>query len=445
MPSCQAGLKDQPLQPVPPAGLSLSNVAANSELVVTDGKNPRNFTIESAAAPVLAVYLASNDNTGTLHITSNVPDAQVTLNGQVQKRGLKNGNWSRKLTPGSWTVHVTKEGYLDAGEQKVDLAKGDTRALNFDLKPAIVNARLAIDGATPGADVWIDGLHAGTTTPSGAFGGDVGPGTHEIELRKDGFETLTLAKRNFAVGQTVRLSGNDVRLHAASVVNFQVNPQNAQISYRRGGDSQVHQVHNGGSVSLAPGQYIVTATAPKRETREETIDVDSGKTVTISWTLATLKTTGQTSEKPQTGGSVFESPDAWQEQNGWYFHKGPSYGWLKSTRGSFSVDIARKSAGIFGGGKIEWEIGRKDDRNRVVYQLDEHKLSRRAYVNGAKADHTANHAMKGDVYELRFDITPTRIVIRDANGTVLDDYSDANADFTAGKFGFKGDVRLVVR
>jgi len=447
MPQCQAGLKDQPLQPVPSSGLTLENIAANSELVVTDGKSPRNFTIESSTAPVLAVYLASNDNTGTLHITANVDDAQVTLNGQVQKRGLKSGNWSRKLTPGTWVVRVTKDGYTDSGEQKVDIAKGDTRALNFDLKPAVVIARLAIEGATPGADVWIDGLHAGTTTPSGVFGGDVGPGVHDVELRKDGFETLTISKRNFAAGQTVRLTGNDVRMHAAAVLNFQVNPSNAQIAYRHGGDSQVHQAHNG-AVTVPPGQYVVTVSAPKRETREETVEVESGKTVTISWTLAASKSAGggaQTTEKPVTGAAVFESPDAWQEQNGWYFHKGPSYAWVKSTRGSFNVVIARKTGGIFGGGKIEWEIGRKDDRNRVVYQLDEHKLLRRAFVNGNKADHNTNYTLKGDAYEFHIDIAPTRIVIRDAGGTVLDDYSDAKADFTAGKFGFKGDIRLVVR
>ncbi|MGD0620754.1 MAG: hypothetical protein ABSB67_24255, partial [Bryobacteraceae bacterium] len=105
-----------------------------------------------------------------------------------------------------------------------------------------------------------------------------------------------------------------------------------------------------------------------------------------------------------------------------------------------------KGGGLFGaGGKIDWEIGRRDDRNRVTYQLDDHKLSRRAYVDGTKADHSANHSMKGDAYQLRIDIEPTRIVVRDVSGNVLDDYSDSSADFTAGKFGFKGDVRLVVR
>jgi serine/threonine-protein kinase len=444
-PSCQAGIKDQPLQPVPAHGLDLHNLASNSELVVSDGKNTRNLSIESATAPVLAVYLATNENTGTLRITSNVPDAQITLNGQAQNRGLKDGRWSGKLTPGTWVVRLSKDGYLSAAEQRVDLAKGDTRALSFDLKPAAVSAKLAINGAAPGTEVWIDGNHAGTVNSSGSFSGEVSPGMHDLELRKDGFENLTLARRSFTAGQTLRLSASDVRMRADGVVNFQVMPPAAQISWHRAGDPQTHPARNNTAQPLPPGQYVITASAPNREAREETVQVDTGKAITISWTLAAQKPAAPTPQQ-LAGATAFESANAWQEQNGWWFHKGPSFGWLKSTRGAFNIDVARKGPGIFGaGGKIDWEIGRRDDRNRVTYQLDEHKLFRRAFVNGAKADHTTNHALKGDAYQLHIDIEPTRITVRDASGNLLDDYSDTSADFTAGKFGFKGDVRLVVR
>jgi serine/threonine-protein kinase len=445
-PSCQAGMKDKPLQPVPAHGLNLNNLPPNSELVVSDGKNTRNLSIESAAAPVLVVYLTTNDNVGTLRITSNVPDAQVTLNGQAQKRSLKDGKWSRKLTPGAWVVRVSKDGYMDAGEQHVDLAKGDTRALNFDLKLAAVGAKLAIDGAIPNTEVWIDGSHAGTVNSSGSFSGDVGLGMHDIELRKDGFENLPLARRSFSAGQTLHLSASDVRMRAFGVVNFQVIPPAAQISYHRAGDPQTHPAHNNTALPLPPGQYVITASAPKRESREENVEVDPGKPVSISWTLAALAAAPQTPAQPLTGAAAFESADAWQEQNGWWFHKGPSWAWLKSTRGAFSIDIARKGAGIFGaGGRIDWQIGYRDERNRVTYQLDEHKLFRRAFINGNKVDHTTNHSLKGDAYQLRIDIEPTRVVVRDVNGNILDDFPDAGADFTAGKFGFKGDIRLVVR
>ncbi len=446
-PSCQAGIKDQPLQAVPAQGLDLHNLAPNTQLVLSDGKNARNLTIESASAPLMAVYLETNDNTGTLRVTSNVADADVSLNGQPQKRSLKDGQWSRKLTPGTWVVRVSKSGYLDAPEQKVDLAKGDTHALNFDLKPSAVNAHLAIDGAMPNTEVWIDGIRLGVVNASGSFSSDVGPGAHDLELRKDGFENLTLGHRNFVVGQTLHVGAGDVHMRAVGILNVQVTPPGAQISYHRAGDSQTHTAHNNTAVTLAPGQYVVTASAPKHESHEETVQIEPGKAASISWTLAAQKTaTAQASAQSAGGAGAFESPDAWQEQNGWWFHKGPSVAWLKSTRGSFNIDIARKGGGLFGaGGKIDWEIGRRDDRNRVTYQLDDHKLSRRAYVNGAKADHSANHSMKGDAYQLRIDIEPTRIVVRDVSGNVLDDYSDSSADFTAGKFGFKGDVRLVVR
>ena len=445
IPSCQAGLKDQPLQPVPPAGLNLNNLAPNSELVVSDGKNTRNLSVESASAPVLVVYLSSNDNFGTLRITSNVVDAQVSLDGQLQKKGLKDGKWSRRLSPATVTVRLTKDGYQPA-EQSVTLARGDTRALDFQLKPLATTAKLAIDGAMPGTEVWIDGLRAGTAGASGSFGQDVGPGTHDIELRKEGFDNLSLPRRSYAAGQTVRFSGNDLHMRAVGVVNVQIKPPGAQISWRRANDPQTHQVRNNTALPLAPGQYVFTASAPKYESREETVEVDSGKALLVSWALAPLKSATAVQPPPSGGSAAFKDADEWQEQNGWWFHKGPTFAWLKSTRGTFNIAIARKAGGIFGtGGKVDFQIGYKDERNRVTYQLDDHKFVRRAYSNGSNAQHSANHAMKGDAYELRIEIGPTHIVVRDGAGNVLDDYSEPGADFTAGKFGFKGDVRLVVR
>jgi serine/threonine-protein kinase len=446
IPGCQAGLKDQPLQPVPANGLELNNVAANSELVVSDGKNTRNLSVESASAPVLVVYLSSNDNVGTLRITSNVPDALVTLNGQAAKTGLKDGKWSRKLPPGAIVVRLSKDGYQPS-EQTVNLARGDTRAMNFDLKPLTTTAKLAIDGAIPNTEVWIDGLRAGTVGASGSFSQDVGPGTHDVEVRKDGFENLSLPKRSYADGQTVHFSGADLHMRADGVVNLQVKPPGAQISYRRAGDTQTHQARNNTALPLAPGQYVIAASAPRYDNREETVQVDSGKAVLLSWSLNAQKSAAAPQLAPAaTGSAAFHDPDEWQEQNGWWFHKGPTWAWMKSTRGSFNIAIARKAGGLFGtGGKVEFQIGYKDERNRVAYQLDEHKLVRRAYANGSNTQRSANHAMKGEAYELRIEIEPTSVVVRDGSGNTLDEYTDTSADFTAGKFGFKGDVRLLVR
>jgi serine/threonine-protein kinase len=444
IPGCQAGLRDQPLQPVPANGLGLNSVAANSELVVSDGKNTRNLSIESASAPVLVVYLSSNDNFGTLRITSNVPDARVTLNGQAAKTGLKDGKWSRKLPPGAMVVQLSRDGYQPS-EQTVNLARGDTKAINFDLKPLATTARLAIDGAIPNTEVWIDGLRAGTVGAAGSFTQDVGPGTHDVEVRKDGFENLSLPKRNYAAGQTVHFSGADLRMRADGVVNLQVKPPGAQISWRRAGDSQTHQARNNTALALAPGQYLIIAGAPKYDSHEETVQVDSGKAVLLSWSLTTQKS-APPQAAPATGATAFRDPDEWQEQNGWWFHKGPTWAWMKSSRGSFNIAIAHKAGGLFGaGGKVDFQIGYKDERNRVAYQLDEHKLVRRAYVNGSNTQHSANHSMKGEAYELRIEIEPTHITVRDGSGNTLDDYTGASADFTSGKFGFKGDVRLVVR
>ena len=443
-PSCQAGLKNQPLKPVPTEGLALSNVGANADLVLSDGKNARNLTIESTNAPVLVVYASTNDNIGTMRITSNVPDAQVLINGQAQKRGLRNGNWSRKLPPGAYAVRVTKDGYDDSGEQKIDLAKGDTKALNFNLKPTVVTSTLVIDGGTPNAEVWVDGSHAGTLNGSGSLTHDVSPGMHNIELRRDGFEAATLSRRAFSAGRPTHISSTDAQLKALGTLAFQITPGEAIIEYHRDGDPVTHEARNNGSVNLPAGRYVISLSAPKHENQDTTVEIDAGKTTRVTLALMPAKIIN-TGVAPHSGAGAFETPDAWEEQNGWWFHKGPSYAWLKATRGTVNIDIQRKGGNFFHQGKVDFQAGYIDERNRVTYQLDEHKVVRRAFSGGKKSEHTTPLEASGDVYRLRLDVEASKVTLRDGQGNLLDEYDDSSEDFTAGKIGFKGDIRLVVR
>ncbi len=444
-PSCQAGLKDQPLKPVPADGLALSNVGANADLVLSDGKNTRNLTVESTNAPVLVVYATTNDNIGTVRVTANVPDAQVFINGQAQKRGLRGGNWSRKLAPGAYAIRLAKDGYDDAGEQKIDLAKGDTKALNFDLKPTVVTATLEIDGSTPNAEVWVDGSHVGAVNGNGSFTHEVSPGMHDVELRREGFETATLSRRAFTAGRQTHISSGDARLKAFGSLAFQITPAEAAIEYHREGDPVTHEAHNNGSVNVPAGRYVISLSAPKHESQDATVDIDSGKTARVALALLPVKT-GNTGSAGGGGGvGAFERPDAWEQQNGWWFHKGPSYAWLKATRGTFNIDVQRKGGGLFREGKVDFQAGYIDDRNRVTYQLDEHKLVRRAFSGGRKSEHTTPLTVSSDVYRLRIDVEASKVTLRDGQGNLLDEYEDPNEDFTAGKIGFKGDIRLVVR
>ena len=48
------------------------------------------------------------------------------------------------------------------------------------------------------------------------------------------------------------------------------------------------------------------------------------------------------------------------------------------------------------------------------------------------------------VYRVKIEISPERIVMRDRNGKVLDEYVRPKPETPLGKFGFKGEVALSI-
>ena len=130
---------------------------------------------EPGTAPVASA------TTGTLDIRSDVPDANVFLNGErVGTTPYK----ASGLAPGKYSVKVEKAGYAPF-EKRVDLGP----------KQQVVRAKLAAAAATlrvesnvPGAKVSLDGEERGTTPVELS---NVSPGRHELRVSADGYETRT--------------------------------------------------------------------------------------------------------------------------------------------------------------------------------------------------------------------------------------------------------------
>lgn len=130
---------------------------------------------EPETAPVASA------TTGTLDIRSDVPDANVFLNGErVGTTPYK----ASGLAPGKYSVKVEKAGYTPF-EKRVDLGP----------KQQVVRAKLAAAAATlrvesnvPGAKVSLDGEERGTTPVELS---NVSPGRHELRVSADGYETRT--------------------------------------------------------------------------------------------------------------------------------------------------------------------------------------------------------------------------------------------------------------
>ena len=206
----------QPEADAGPGGVDLKSFQPGvDELIVGEGKDQRNMKENFGPAPMLTAFLKSEQNIGTLIVSTGEDDVKVFVNNKEYRRHTQHGQ-VRIPALGSVSVRVTKDGFQNEPPQTADVKKGAEVRLEFKLKPAQMTSSLQIHGATPGAEVFLDQNSIGTVGADGNFArNNVSAGDHVIDLKHDQF-TPKRVQRNFKAGQPVVLSGADVTLAAAS-------------------------------------------------------------------------------------------------------------------------------------------------------------------------------------------------------------------------------------
>ncbi|RLF79384.1 hypothetical protein DRN44_08975, partial [Thermococci archaeon] len=117
----------------------------------------------------------------TLSVGSTPTGADVYVNNQYSGTTPL----TLKLTPGTYTVKITKDDY-EPYVETVTLNPGESKSINIQLKALF--GFLNIYSNVQGADVYIDGVKVGTT-PLKAY--KLSVGDHKIEIRKEGYETFS--------------------------------------------------------------------------------------------------------------------------------------------------------------------------------------------------------------------------------------------------------------
>ncbi len=447
--SVKGGLKDTTPQSIPAEGLELGGITANSELTLDDGKSQRTLPMEVSNAPALTIWLAGDPNLGTLEMEIRPAGAAVWLDGH-KPRTLRAGRNPFRSEPGGHTLHITKEGY-EPVDRKVELKKGETLALGvIELKTVVLKASLAIEGATRETEVLIDGASRGLTGANGALSlNDLSPGEHTITLRKAEFEDKPIS-RTFTAGQTVRINGAEGQLISSfGSLEFRVTPPGASITYKRADEAQAHSAENGKSARVRAGRYAVTAAASGYRPRSETVTVEFGRSSPVEWALAAEES--KKASPPPPPPPYFEQPEAWTKDGEWWIHKGAAVGWARRNQGVNVIEFLRQNSKIpllKRARHVEWIVDQKDASNRIEYSFDFGALERRVTVDGKTESNKVKlqpGASPGDSYTIQIDISAERIVIKDAQGKVLDEYQRPDRARPLGKFGFKGDVALAVK
>lgn len=112
---------------------------------VSGGLAPGLYTVYASTAPVAAdalsgipysetdVFLSKPVTTGTFHIQSVPPWAQVDVNGKYSGNTPLN---LPDLTPGTYMINISLQGYVPENEV-YDLSAGETKQISVELEPAL--------------------------------------------------------------------------------------------------------------------------------------------------------------------------------------------------------------------------------------------------------------------------------------------------------------------
>jgi len=365
-------------------------------------------------------------NLGSLLVIAGQDDATVFLNGKLQPQLTQAGQLRiPNLAFKEYFVQISKAGFQDPPAQKIRIRKDEEAKLIFNLHPQPSAASLIVQGGSPGAAVFVDQTLIGTIQADGSLSvSTINPGDHTIELRKDRFKPRQF-KKHFVAGSAISLAAGDAALETApSQLKITFTPADANVAIVKG--DLLKMVSSGVPLNLAPGTYTLTARTADRFTRSSTIEVVAGQSKTVDLSLAA------------NGMSKWDDPGAWKHEGDVFTHKGGEfvlYGAVPTT-GTFVF-----SAMPVKGHLLQWVLNYTDDKNYVLFQVDENYFYRTVIRNGQKAS-DIRVSDKGDKKSFRtinIRVTSTEIVHQVKHGdswVVVDRWSQPGVNLGIGKFGF---------
>lgn len=433
----KVALDGKPVGEAGPNGLDISSPApGDRELTWGQGKDQRKLQVNFAPTPTLTAFLKADLNAGTLVVLTGEDGVKIYLNGKEYRTTTQRGQIRILVGARDYTIRVAKEGYQDEPEQKVQIAKGEERKVEFKLRPVPKVAALQLRGAAAGAAVFLGRDRLGIVGPDGSFSAsNIAPGDHNIELRKEQFLPKRIA-RSFRAGETVTVEGAEVTLERSlGTLRLALSPADARITIRRTDETQARPA-GGVTLQLKEGSYVVSAAAPGYQPKSLTVALASGETKTVELVLA--REVAAPVKQVFGGMGEWEEPAAWTSEGPWMVRKGGNYVLYRSlpAAGVFSFNAA-----LLKGRRLQWVVDYHDPKNHALFQVEKKQLIVKDVVNGKQTERAkVNHPMeKSSTYTLQVEIANGSVITRMYDGQrwiVLDSWAAPGRDFPGGKFGF---------
>ena len=413
--------------------LALENLSEGThELTLGAGREQRKVVFESGQAPLLAAFVNSDRNVGSLRVITGEDDVEIFLNGTPYRRKTARGRRLIYLYPNKIEVRVQKEGFRAPAAKIAEIRKGEEVQLEFELTPLPRTSTLRISNAIPGTEVWIDGQSRGIVR-SGVFTlSSIEPGKRSIRLEHQDYQTAEF-DREVAPNAVVELDGT--LESAVGRLEIQIIPPDAdvRVTLQREGESTSRPVTER-ALSLPPGTYTVQASGNGFIDYSATVRVAIGQTKTAA---LTLRKEEQKAVQPAITLGDWEKA-GWKREDKLLVRRGGDLVILPNSGGAGRYTFTGL---LQKGRRLEWVVNFTDKDNHVFYQLGEDYLHRTEIIKGKKSRTVKiPHKMKWNDF-LSVDIGVAgdsivhRVLVND-QWIELDNWKKAGSNLTAGKFGF---------
>jgi serine/threonine-protein kinase len=428
-----------------PAGTNIKFDAADIDqtvMTISDNRRHEDLPLPHGNAPTLFIALKANPNIGTATIITSVQNAILLFDGRPRK-AKKPGYWQISASAGSHKLKLTADGYAEE-ERTLQIEKG--KDANQTIEMTAASSAFSVDGGMAGAEVLIDNASVGTLDASGSLHTAVGPGPHQISIRKAGFEVATL-QRSFAPGRPFILMGRDIPMKPFGTLNFAVEPARAIVQYRRADETNWRAGEAAGTVKVAAGSYEISVTAEKYEPKTIQVNVTAGIAAQASVHLVATATPKPPPAVRSTK-DFFARPGELQAPvDNWYTGKTNAFLTLKpAEKYTFTFLDPGKIPVKHKPKRLEWRVSIYPDAE-ISYELDAHELTRRVKAD-SRVPKTAAKVNVSDgqsAYSVVVTLEPHGVKITKADGSMVDEFTDSRYDWPHAAISIKGDAFFVVR
>lgn len=343
------------------------------------------------------------------------------------------------LAAGSYTLEASAPSAEPLNAQPVVIKEGQNSTVTLQVKKIPVLLPLRVR-SLPGANIVVDGKPAGITGADGSLlVSALAAGPHHVEARSGG-RSVTQGV-NLADGQRATYVA-DLKLDKGlGAVTLQLDPPDSTVIMYNAKGEKVPVA--GTHFDLTEGPYHFIAHADGYVDRGAAAEVTVGGSTTVSLKLSPL--------------AVATAPaiDGWEAAD-WtadaadhtLTHHSTDFGLYaaRPSRGKyiFSGPIGRGF--VLGKPKVEWVANYRDSNNYLLFSLDRSGLELFTVSNGKKTENGHRITFPAlSKYQIILQIFPGHITtsLSDGHGwKLLSDWGGLPENVDAGKFGFKGPVKL---